>query len=122
MHCRTTQGARLMAEKPVKGCRWLLRMSAGMLTRIPAFVALMVATTLAAAQRPLRSPIPSAPAPASSGWHDVSMADYRKHLEMLSAVVEACAKARDSKACDPALVGQDDRVLLGEGSNAERRP
>lgn len=75
-----------------------------------------------AAQQPLPSPIPSAPAPASSGWHDVSMADYRKHLETLSAVVEACSKARDAKACDPALVGQDDRVSLSDGAHAERRP
>lgn len=74
------------------------------------------------AQQPLRSPIPSAPAPASGGWHDISMADYRQHLEALSAVVEACAKARDVKTCDPARVGQDDRVSLGVGANAERRP
>jgi hypothetical protein len=35
--------------------------------------------------------------------------------------VQACSKARDAKACDPALVGPDDRVPLGPGSNAERR-
>jgi Domain of unknown function (DUF4129) len=60
--------------------------------------------------------------PASGGWYDVSRADYRKHLEALKTVVEACAKARDAKACNPALVGQDDRVALGNDSNAERRP
>jgi Domain of unknown function (DUF4129) len=75
-----------------------------------------------AAQKPVRSPIPAAPAPPSGGWHNVSLGDYRKHLEALSAVVEACAKARDAKACNPALVGQDDRVALGNDSNAKRRP
>jgi hypothetical protein len=87
---------------------------------IMAVAALVV--PLAAAQQPPRSPIPSAPAPASSGWHDVSMTDYRQHLEALSAIVEACAKARDAKTCDPALVGQDDRVSLDKEANAERRP
>ncbi len=50
------------------------------------------------------------------------MAEYRSHLQALSVLVEACAKSRDAKACDPALVGQDDRVALGSGPNAERRP
>jgi hypothetical protein len=36
-------------------------------------------------------------------------------------MVEACAKARDLKTCDPTLVGPDDRVPLGNGANAERR-
>jgi hypothetical protein len=35
--------------------------------------------------------------------------------------VEACAKARDTKSCDPALAGQDDRAPLGNTANAERR-
>jgi hypothetical protein len=86
------------------------------------FAALVLAALPAAAQRPARSPIPSAPAPPSAGWHDVSLADYRKHLEALSAVVQSCAKARDAKACDPALAGQDDRVSLGNAVNGEPRP
>ena len=81
-----------------------------------------LALPMAWAQQPPRSPIPSALTPASGGWHDVSLSDYRKHLEALSAVVEACAKARDAKTCDPALVGQDDRVSLDNGANTERRP
>jgi hypothetical protein len=89
--------------------------------RMAIWVPLALAASLAAAQAP-RSPIPSAPAPFSGGWNDVSMADYRKHLEVLNEVVQACAKARDAKACDPSLVGKDDRVALGGGSNAERRP
>lgn len=80
-----------------------------------------LAASLAAAQQPLRSPIPDALAPPSGGWSDVSIADYRKHLEALSAVVQACAKARDAKACNPSLVGKDDRVSLG-GSKAGQRP
>lgn len=36
-------------------------------------------------------------------------------------MVEACAKGREKKSCDPGLVGEDDRVLLGGSSNSERR-
>lgn len=50
------------------------------------------------------------------------MDEYRQHLVELSAVVAACANARDTKTCDPALAGQDDRVPLGNAPNAERRP
>jgi len=39
----------------------------------------------------------------------------------LNGVVEVCAKARDAKNCDPALVGQDDHVPLGIAPDAERR-
>lgn len=85
------------------------------------FAPVALAASLAAGQAP-RSAIPSAPAPSSGGWQDVSIADYRKHLETLSAVVQACAKARDSKTCNPALAGKDDRVALSDASNAERRP
>ncbi len=49
------------------------------------------------------------------------MDDYRKHLMALTTLVEACAKARDLKNCDPLLVGQDDRVPLGNAPSAERR-
>jgi hypothetical protein len=67
-----------------------------------------------------------APAPApgvlpKGGWREASLAEYRQHLVEFNAVVEACAKARDTKRCDPALVGQDDRVPLGNAPNAERR-
>jgi hypothetical protein len=86
------------------------------------FAPVALAVSLAGAQQAPRSPIPTAPAPSSGGWQDVSMADYRKHLEALSVVVQTCARARDTKACDPALVGKDDRVALRNQSNAERRP
>jgi hypothetical protein len=52
---------------------------------------------------------------------EATLAEYRQHLADLSAVVAACAKARDEKSCDPALVGQDDRVPLSNAPNAERR-
>src|SRR5580692_3930552 len=57
---------------------------------------------------------------ASTG-RDASIAEYRQHLQTLTTIVNACAKARDTKTCDPALVGPDDRVPLGEGAQAERR-
>ena len=57
---------------------------------------------------------------ASSG-RESTLAEYRQHLVELNAVVEACAKARNSKTCNPTLVGQDDRVRLSNSPNAERR-
>jgi len=57
----------------------------------------------------------------ASNLRDVTLAEYRQHLVELNAVVDACAKARDTKSCDPALAGQDDRVPLSNAPNAERR-
>jgi hypothetical protein len=39
----------------------------------------------------------------------------------LKTIVTACAKARDTRTCDPALVEPDDRVPLGNATTAERR-
>jgi len=50
---------------------------------------------------------------------EAMLAEYRQHLVDLNEVVEACAKARDTKSCDPALVGRDDHVPLG--NTPERR-
>lgn len=64
---------------------------------------------------------PGVPFPAATRWHDVSLDDYRKHLTTLIPMVGACAKGRDLKSCDPALVGPDDRVpLAGSGSRLIR--
>jgi hypothetical protein len=65
--------------------------------------------------------VPTPAAQPSGSWREASLAEYRQHLVELGAIVEACAKARDTKACDPALAGQDDRVPLGNAPNAERR-
>lgn len=57
-------------------------------------------------------------------WRDASMDEYRTHLEELSTLTAACAKARDLKTCDPELVGEDDRVPLdaatGQGEAGHR--
>ena len=58
---------------------------------------------------------------ASGRYRDASIADYRDHLGQLIGFVQACAKARDLKNCDPLLVGPDDRIPLGEGAHAGRR-
>jgi Domain of unknown function (DUF4129) len=65
--------------------------------------------------------MPTAPVAASGGVRDVSMADYRTHLQKLTTIVAACAKARDTKTCDPELVGSDDRVPLPGGVKGQRR-
>jgi hypothetical protein len=52
---------------------------------------------------------------------DVSISEYRQHLTALVPLVEACAKTRDLKNCDPYLVGPDDRIPLVGSPSAERR-
>jgi hypothetical protein len=59
--------------------------------------------------------------PPAGNVREATLAEYRQHLVELNAVVAECAKARDTKSCDPALVGQDDHVPLGNAANAERR-
>ena len=59
--------------------------------------------------------------PPQSRSQDASLDDYRKHLRTLAGLVDACAKTRDLKNCDPMLVGPDDRIPLGSGTNPERR-
>ena len=54
-------------------------------------------------------------------WQDATIDSYRSHLQTLTTIVQACAKARDLKTCDPTLVGPDDRVPLGNQANAPRR-
>lgn len=68
------------------------------------------------------SPIPNAAAVRSTGrWRDASIEDYRKHLEELVILVQACANTRDLKNCDPLLVGPDDRIPFGTPAGHERR-
>jgi hypothetical protein len=64
---------------------------------------------------------PTPAAQPASRWHDSSRDEYRQHLTDLTALVEACAKAREKKACDPVLVGPDDRVSVGASPGAEQR-
>ncbi|MDE3188581.1 MAG: DUF4129 domain-containing protein [Acidobacteriota bacterium] len=82
---------------------------------------LACAAMLAAAPARAQSPVPAASVPVASRRHDVSVDEYRAHLQALTALVEACAKARDLTHCDPLLVGPDDRIPLAGGASAERR-
>ena len=83
--------------------------------------AALLATGLAVslAAWPVRAASPVNPAQPSGRWRDASLDDYRSHLTALSMLVQACAKSRDLKTCDPLLVGPDDRLPLGAGP--ERR-
>ncbi len=81
----------------------------------------VLAALMAAAHAHAVGPIPAVPAPPAGHWHEASLAEYRTHLQALTTLVEACAKARDMKTCDPALVGPDDRVPMSDAANAERR-
>lgn len=65
--------------------------------------------------------ISAAPAPHAQPWQDVSLDDYRKHLEALAALVPLCARGRNKTSCDPMRVGMDDRVRLASGKNQAPR-
>ena len=84
--------------------------------------AIMIAALLSVTPVLAVGPLPSITnSRAASRWREASLDDYRNHLISLNALVEACAKARDMKNCDPMLVGPDDRVPLGTAPNSERR-
>jgi Domain of unknown function (DUF4129) len=52
---------------------------------------------------------------------DVSVAEYRGHLEELDRLAATCQKQRTSQACDPAQAGPDDRVELATGGASLQR-
>jgi hypothetical protein len=76
--------------------------------------ALLPIRAFAALVAPLPTPVPSHP-------NEASLDDYRTHLQTLTTLVEACAKARDLATCDPMKVGSDDRISLGDGPTADHR-
>jgi hypothetical protein len=80
-------------------------------------IALAVAAAIGVVSLPVRADTPAAP--PTNNFREATLAEYRQHLAELNVVVEACAKARDKKSCDPALAGQDDRVPLS--NTPERR-
>ena len=81
-----------------------------------------LAVALAAAQaRAVTTPEYTSAAQAEDRSRASSLDEYRAHLLNLTTVVEACAKARDGKACDPALVGPDDHVPVADRAGAEQR-
>jgi hypothetical protein len=64
------------------------------------------------------------PVPTSqAGVHadDISIEEYQQHLVRLASALEACTLGRDAKSCDPALIGNDDRVALAAGTGTNRR-
>jgi len=78
--------------------------------------ALAVAPQRAAAQVVVTPSVPQ-----SSQPQQASLDDYRAHLRALATLVDACAKARDVKTCDPSQVGPDDQVPLPPGQGSGRR-
>ena len=88
--------------------------------RSPLFYAAM-AVALAVSPARAQGPVSAVQTQVDGPAREASLDGYRKHLLDLAVLVEACAKARDAKACDPALVGPDDRVALAEGSTADVR-
>src|SRR5271170_3683723 len=90
-----------------------------------AFSGLALAGCFALAQTRVSAQVVAAPSvhqsPASSRPHEASLDEYRAHLLSLATLVEACAKARDMKTCDPAQVGPDDEVPLAQSQGSQRR-
>jgi len=83
-------------------------------------MALAAAVAVLLGTNPTRATAATAVPPADSR-REATLAEYRQHLVELNVVVATCAKARDTKSCDPALVGADDRVPLSNAPNVERR-
>ncbi|MGO9337090.1 MAG: DUF4129 domain-containing protein [Terracidiphilus sp.] len=89
-----------------------------------AFACLALAASLALPQPRLAAQVavaPAAPTPQSGHPQTASLDDYRNHLLTLTTLVQACAKARDMKTCDPSLVGPDEEIPISLAPNAERR-
>ncbi len=84
--------------------------------------ALVLAALMAAWAADARadSPLSNTAQVPAGRWRDTTMEEYRQHLTALTPLVEACAKARDLKSCDPMLVGPDDRIPLGNGKRMIR--
>ena len=84
---------------------------------------LLLACAVAVAEGAFAAPVgpdDSSPMPVGR-WQDASIEDYRKHLAALQALIQACAKARNVKTCDPTLVGPDDRIPLNSSLSPDRR-
>jgi hypothetical protein len=79
---------------------------------------LALAATLAA-QVWAAEPLSVSVQQSSGRYRDASLDEYRQHLQNLTTLVAACAKARNEIACDPMLVGEDDRIPLSP--QAEKR-
>ena len=88
--------------------------------RWPAYAVLSLAVCFAGARaRAQKVPVPSSQTAVHAD--DVSLESYQQHLVRLQSALEACSQGRDTKSCDPALIGGDDRVPVVMGSLTERR-
>jgi hypothetical protein len=77
---------------------------------------------LAAPQARANAPAAAPAAQPATHPREASLDEYRSHLQALTAIVEACAKSRDTKTCNPELVGQDDQVPSGTVAHAGAEP
>jgi hypothetical protein len=84
-----------------------------------ALAACLALTQPRAAAQVVAPPTASTSSP-SSRPHEASLDEYRAHLLSLTTLVQACAKARDMKTCDPAQVGPDDQVPLAQTQSSQR--
>ena len=69
----------------------------------------------------LAAQVAAEPTVSSAKSHPVTLDEYRAHLQSLNSLVQACAKTRDMKTCDPSQVGPDDEVPVSSAPNAQRR-
>lgn len=92
------------------------------MTARSAFAGIALAALLAAPQARANAPAAAPAAQPATHPREASLDEYRSHLQALTAIVEACAKARDTTTCDPTLVGQDDQVPAGTAAHAGAEP
>jgi hypothetical protein len=78
-----------------------------------------LAAFLASPQARADAPAAASATQPASHWHEASLDEYRSHLQALTTIVDACAKARDTKTCDPALVGPDDHAPVAQSAQAK---
>jgi len=89
-------------------------------SRLPSLIllTLLAAPAAQSSTQPITAPTPAASANQPT---NASLDQYRAHLQALTTVVQLCAKARDTKNCDPTLVGPDDQIPLSQASNTDHR-
>ena len=92
------------------------------MTARSAFAGIALAALLAAPQARANAPAAAPAAQPATHPREASLDEYRSHLQALTAIVEACAKSRDTKTCNPELVGQDDQVPSGTVAHAGAEP
>jgi Domain of unknown function (DUF4129) len=88
--------------------------------RLSSFLVLSVAVCLMGAMADAQK-IPTPTSQVAVQADDVPFEGYQRHLVRLESALDACSRSRDAKSCDPALIGNDDRVAVAIGPLTAKR-